>query len=201
VPYSALFQAFARLPGHLFPLRNRLYKTTSAAFSRQPRNGSISGCSRVPGMRRRSWEKRYALTVPSPKRTSMHRVMAVCLGPTPTGYQIIAKNLTVGAASPAWTVTTGFLPSRDTCTSLYIVGEGREQDAEASRRDSCRGRRSCRSEQNLTSGAFRNQYEIFVSSGKTSSETPFQAGIYATAGFYSPCWNGTPTILAAFLNK
>jgi len=29
-------------------------------------------------------------------------------------------------------VTTGFLPSRDTCTSLYIVGEGREQDAEAS---------------------------------------------------------------------
>ena len=30
-------------------------------------------------------------------------------------------------------VTPGFLPSRDTCTSLYIVGEGREQDAEASR--------------------------------------------------------------------
>ena len=29
-------------------------------------------------------------------------------------------------------VTTGILPSRDTCTSLYIVGEGREQDAEAS---------------------------------------------------------------------
>jgi len=26
-------------------------------------------------------------------------------------------------------VTTGILPSRDTCTSLYIVGEGREQDA------------------------------------------------------------------------
>jgi hypothetical protein len=29
-------------------------------------------------------------------------------------------------------VTTGILPSRDTCTSLYIVGEGRKQDAEAS---------------------------------------------------------------------
>ena len=35
-------------------------------------------------------------------------------------------------ASPTGMVTTGFLPSRDTCTSLYIVGEGREQDAEAS---------------------------------------------------------------------
>ena len=29
-------------------------------------------------------------------------------------------------------VTPGLLPSRDTCTSLYIVGEGRKQDAEAS---------------------------------------------------------------------
>ena len=29
-------------------------------------------------------------------------------------------------------VTTGILPSRDTCTSLYVVGEGRKQDAEAS---------------------------------------------------------------------
>jgi hypothetical protein len=42
------------------------------------------------------------------------------------------KNLTVGASSPTGMVTPGFLPSRDTCTSLYIVGEGREQDAEAS---------------------------------------------------------------------
>ena len=38
----------------------------------------------------------------------------------------------VGAPSPTGMVTTGFLPSRDTCTSLYIVGEGREQEAEAS---------------------------------------------------------------------
>jgi hypothetical protein len=37
-----------------------------------------------------------------------------------------------GAASPTGKVTTGFLPSRDTRKSLYIVGEGREQDAEAS---------------------------------------------------------------------
>jgi len=29
-------------------------------------------------------------------------------------------------------VTPGFLPSRDTRKSLYIVGEGHEQDAEAS---------------------------------------------------------------------
>ncbi len=29
---------------------------------------------------------------------------------------------------PAWMVTPGFLPSRDTCTSLYIVGKGREQE-------------------------------------------------------------------------
>jgi hypothetical protein len=36
--------------------------------------------------------------------------------------------------------------------------------------------------QNLTSGAFQNQNEIFVSSCKTCSETRFQAGIYATAG-------------------
>jgi hypothetical protein len=35
--------------------------------------------------------------------------------------------------------------------------------------------------QNLTRGAFQNQYEIFVSSCKTCSETRFQAGIYATA--------------------
>jgi hypothetical protein len=37
-----------------------------------------------------------------------------------------------GAPSPTGMVTTGILPSRDTCTSLHIVGEGREQDAEAS---------------------------------------------------------------------
>ena len=48
----------------------------------------------------------------------------------------------VGEASPTGMVTTGILPSRDTCTSLYIVGEVREQGAEASRRDSRRGRRS-----------------------------------------------------------
>ena len=30
--------------------------------------------------------------------------------------------------TPAGMVTPGFLPSRDTCTSLYIVGEGREQE-------------------------------------------------------------------------
>jgi meiotically up-regulated gene 157 (Mug157) protein len=35
-------------------------------------------------------------------------------------------------ASPTGMVTPGFLPFGDTCTSLYIVGEGREQDAEAS---------------------------------------------------------------------
>ena len=33
-------------------------------------------------------------------------------------------------------VTPGFLPSCDTRKSLYIVGEGREQDAQASRRES-----------------------------------------------------------------
>jgi hypothetical protein len=38
----------------------------------------------------------------------------------------------VGAASPTGMVTPGFLPSRDTRKSLYIVGEGQEQDAEAS---------------------------------------------------------------------
>ena len=52
------------------------------------------------------------------------------------------QNDPVGAPSPTGMITTGILPSRDTCTSLYIVGEGREQDAEASRRDSRRGRRS-----------------------------------------------------------
>ena len=31
-----------------------------------------------------------------------------------------------GCASPTGMVTSGFLPSRDTRTSLYIVGEGRE---------------------------------------------------------------------------
>jgi hypothetical protein len=54
----------------------------------------------------------------------------------------------VGCASPTGMVTPGFLPSRDTrkwprpvsrpvpglTFSLYIVGEGREQDAEASLR-------------------------------------------------------------------
>ena len=48
-------------------------------------------------------------------------------------------------------VTPGFLPSRDTRKSLYIVGEGREQDAEVSRRDSRRGGAPARLGQNLTS--------------------------------------------------
>jgi hypothetical protein len=40
-------------------------------------------------------------------------------------------------------------------------------------------------EQNLTSGEFQNQYEIFISSRKSGSETRFQAGIYATIGLTS----------------
>ena len=36
--------------------------------------------------------------------------------------------------------------------------------------------------QNLTSGEFQNQHEIFISSCNTRSATGFQARIYATAG-------------------
>jgi hypothetical protein len=36
--------------------------------------------------------------------------------------------------------------------------------------------------QNLTSGEFKNQHEIFISSCNTGSETSFQAGIYAITG-------------------
>jgi hypothetical protein len=36
--------------------------------------------------------------------------------------------------------------------------------------------------QNLTSGEFKNQHEIFISSCNTGSETSFQAGIHAITG-------------------
>jgi hypothetical protein len=41
----------------------------------------------------------------------------------------------VGAPSPTWMVTLGVLPSRDTCTSLYIVGEGVSRTRKLPRRD------------------------------------------------------------------
>jgi len=37
--------------------------------------------------------------------------------------------------------------------------------------------------QNLTSGEFQNQFEIFISSCNTGIETSFQSMIYATTGF------------------
>jgi hypothetical protein len=42
--------------------------------------------------------------------------------------------------------------------------------------------RSYKMYQNLTSGEFQNQFEIFISSCNTGSETSFQTMIYATTG-------------------